>query len=107
MLSLNKSTIDGMRAGDFLEWQAKFCTDLSLYNILISNVLQGVKRLSSENTGGVTDRATWDMLSLGLWLRLSGLWGFVSAWLRMLTSVLELRFCSCEHGLVWHSRVGE
>ena len=25
----------------------------------------------------------------------------------MLTSVLELRFCSCEQGLVWHSRVGE
>ena len=25
----------------------------------------------------------------------------------MLTSVLELRFCSCEHGLVWHSQVGE
>ena len=25
----------------------------------------------------------------------------------MLTSVLELRFCSWEHALVWHSRVGK
>ena len=43
----------------------------------------------------------------GTMVEVVGTVGFVSAWLCMLTSVLELLFCSCEHELVWHSRVGE
>ena len=35
-------TNDGKRAGDFLEWQAKLRTGISLYNMPIFNVLQGV-----------------------------------------------------------------
>ena len=52
---------DGKRTEDFLEWQVKLRTALSLYNRATLNVLQGVQRPSSENIDGATDRATWDV----------------------------------------------
>ena len=48
----------GKRVGDFVEWQAKRLTALSLYSRPTFNVLQGVQRPSSENTDGATDHAT-------------------------------------------------
>ena len=43
---------DGKRAGDFLEWQSKLRTALSLYNRKIYNVLQGEQRPSNEDPDG-------------------------------------------------------
>ena len=61
---LNK--FDGKRAGDFLEWQSKLRTALSLYNRKIYNVLQGEQRPSNEDPDGATARVTWDIANQNL-----------------------------------------
>ena len=57
---------DGKRAGDFLEWQSKLRTALSLYNRNIYNVLQGEQRPSNEDPDGATARVTWDITNQNL-----------------------------------------
>ena len=57
---------DGKRAGDFLEWQSKLRTALSLYNRKIYNVLQGEQRPSNEDPDGATARVTWDIANQNL-----------------------------------------
>ena len=57
---------DGKRAGDFLEWQSKLRTALSLYNTKIYNVLQGEQRPSNEDPDGATARVTWDIANQNL-----------------------------------------
>ena len=57
---------DGKRAGDFLEWQSKLRTALSLYNRKMYNVLQGQQRPSNEDPDGATARVTWDIANQNL-----------------------------------------
>ena len=57
---------DGKRAGDFLEWQSKLRTALSLYNRKIYNVLQGEQRPSNEDPDGATARVTRDIANQNL-----------------------------------------
>ena len=40
------NNFDGRRADEFLEWDSKLCTRLSVYNKTVFNVLQGQKRPS-------------------------------------------------------------
>ena len=57
---------DGKRAGDFLEWQSKLRTALSLYDRKIYNVLQGEQRPSNEDPDGATAHVTWDIANQNL-----------------------------------------
>ena len=57
---------DGRRADEFLEWDAKLCASLSVYNKTTFNVLQGQERPSEFDADQETNRTTWDAVKQDL-----------------------------------------
>ena len=57
---------DGRRADEFLEWDSKLRTSLSVYNKTIFNVLQGQERPSEFDADQETTWATWDVANQDL-----------------------------------------
>ena len=57
---------DGRRANEFLEWDSKLCTSLSVYTKIISNVLQKGRsgRQSSMPTRRPLDAKNQDLFSV-------------------------------------------
>ena len=50
----------GWRVDEFLEWDSKLCTSLSVYNKTLFSVFQGQERSLEFNADQGTTRATWD-----------------------------------------------
>ena len=59
--------IGGRRPGEFLEWESKLPASFSVYNKIISNVLQGQERPSEFDADPYITRKTWNAANQDLY----------------------------------------